>query len=325
MPHLTRYALLLTLGLGSRALAQLPSLTPTADFPRLRVGALRLDGPAGDGGGVTGLSVLGVDTVMNGQRLKAGTILAALGRVDGGQDNRIYAVDPLTGGFLPDIATTYGPAAADGKPDAGLLLLGGGSGRYLVVQHAPMAIHLGQFEEGGPGRLLDVRNLSNSRFPNGGGIGLLDDDTLLITSWKGRALWKADFKIIDDDLQVGKLQLIKDNLGDPGPDGVAVIPENAPGRLSELAGNLLLTRFSGREESFLDVISPDGEFLQRVATYRKNGAPGLLGLEAVTFDVDGTLYVSDFGRTIFKVTPEPCSALLMVLGGLLWGTRGRRW
>ncbi|MCG3126946.1 MAG: hypothetical protein CHACPFDD_01801 [Phycisphaerae bacterium] len=316
-----RSALLLAIAAtASPAAAQLPSLTLDPAFPGTQVTALRLSGPQ-DPAGVTGLAVLPQAATINHQTLAAGTLLASFGSVSGGEANRVYAVDPLSGAILPDLSVSYGPGVFDGKPDAGLLLLPGG--RYLSMQYAPMAVVLAQFEADGPGRVLDSFPLPTFQFPNGGGIGFLDDDTIYVTSWNRRALWRADFAIAGDDLSLSNLTQISSNLGGPGPDGVAIIPPNAAGELRNYAGNLILARFSGFGDGYVDVIDTSGNMLQRLATYHRNAADGVIGPDGLTFAPDGTLFVGDFDQTIFRIesVPEPATLLLLAAGA---GLRGRR-
>lgn len=321
--NLRRWCALLTSAAAcAAAAAQLPSMTLDAAFPGAKVTPLRISGPH-DPAGVTGLAVLPGSATFNHQTLAAGTILASFGAVTGGEPNRIYAVDPLSGAILPDLSISYGPSVLDGKPDAGLLLLPGG--RYLSMQYAPMAVVLGQFEADGPGRVLDAFALNTFQFPNGGGIGLLDDDTIYITSWNRRALWRADFALAGDDLSLSNLTQLNSNLGGPGPDGVAIIPPNAAGELRDFAGNLVLARFSGVGDGYVDVIDTSGNMLQRVATYHRNAAEGVIGPDGVTFAPDGTLFVGDFDQTIFRIesVPEPATIGLLLVATLAQARRRR--
>ncbi|MBU0638137.1 MAG: SMP-30/gluconolactonase/LRE family protein [Planctomycetes bacterium] len=306
---------------ASIAAADLPSLSLHPAFSDLTVTPLRLNGPC-DPAGTTGLEVLPRETVINNQVLPAGTILAMLGTVVGGDDNRVYAVDPIDGHILPDLSVSYGPAAGTGRPDAGMVLAPESETHYLGMQYSPMAVFLGEFEADGPGLLHNVVNLPAHLFPNGGGLGLADDDTLYITSWETRSLYAVDFDIVDNELTLGQPTLLGRTPAGAGPDGVAVIPPNAAGGLADYAGNLILARFSGIGDGLIDIIDTQGGFVQRVARYHKNDATGFIGPDGLTFGPDGTLFVSDFDQTIFKIAvPEPAGFTLLVVGLLYCGRR----
>lgn len=305
---------------GAEAAADLPTLDIHPDFPSLRVNPLRIEGPLAPAG-TTGVTVLDRSLTLNNQILPAGTLLSSFGTVNGGAGNRIYAIDPNTGAVLPDLSIHYGPASSNGRPDAGLLLFD--NDRYLSFQFGPVGINLGRFEPDAPGRLLDTELLPGEQFSNGGGMGLLDEDTLYVTSWREHALYTVDFSIDGDDLSLTNLQLVNPFLPGLGPDGVAVIPANAAGELANFAGNLVIARFGGSVDGFVDIFSPQGVGLRRIATYRKNDRIGFIGPDGVAFGPDGSLFISDFDQTIFKVTaiPEPATLILLVLGAALFPWR----
>lgn len=308
------------------ARAQFQTLALDPAFSQLQVTTHRLSGPAGSGG-ITGLEVLKTDRVLNGQFLPAGTVLTMLGAVNGGAQERVYALDPRTGQFLPNLSVTYGPAAADGKPDAGMVFVPGTDDRlFFGMQTSPMAVFLGELQENGPGALHSVALLNRFEFSNGGGIGLFDEDTLYVTSWASRALYTFDFSISADlQLTLSNKTLITNALGFPGPDGVAIIPPNAAGELKNYAGNLVLARFGGNRDGFLDILDRQGDTLQRIATYQLNGSTLFSGPEAVVFAPDGTLYLSDYNRTLFALTqvPEPATLALLAVGFVFLNRGGR--
>ncbi len=307
-------AVLLAAGAAPELMAT-PMMTVAPGFGQVQVTRLPIQG-AMPPGGTTGVAVLPQERVYNNQRLPAGTVLTMLGPVVGGDPFRIYAVNPDTGALIPSLAVSYGPASLNGFPDAGLLLLE--NDMYLAMEYAPMGVVLGRFQRDGPGEALSEVFLPVDDFPNGGGIGLLDQDTLYITSYERRTLWTADFRIVEDQLQLDPPVLLNADLGGPGPDGIAIIPPNAAGELADYAGNLILARFGGRGEGYVDVVDREGRFLRRLATFDPGGSRDFIGPDGVTFGPDGTLWVSDFDRALYKFTeiPEPLSMILLMLLGL---------
>jgi sugar lactone lactonase YvrE len=147
-------------------------------------------------------------------------------------------------------------------------------------------------------------------------MGRLDEDTLYVTSWAEQALYTVDFTVDGDDLLLSDLTVVNPFIPGTGPDGVAIIPPNAPGELAGYAGNLVIARFGGTYDGYVDIFDPAGRGLARLATYRKNNTPGFIGPDGITFGPDGTLFVSDFDQTIFRISavPEPATVLLLATG-----------